>query len=84
MEDALIRMFLIAIGLSALLLSSCAEERKGEDRTEENPTGMSKPALGVLDAGARTRKAANRAVESQDSRLEQARDLSGGGNPTGE
>lgn len=73
------RMFLIAIGLSALLLSSCAEKRKGEDRTEENPTGMSKPALGVLDAGARTRKAADQAVERQNRMLEEARQATNGG-----
>lgn len=78
------RMVLIALGLSAFLLSSCCEKREGGSGPEGRATGSEKGAFGLINAGGRTLRTANRAVESQDSRLEQARDLSGGGNPTGE
>jgi len=72
-------MALITICLAAIFFSACAEKKPAN-----HPAGIPRPGLGVIEAGAGRRNAANRAVESQDRRLEEARDIMGGGNPTGE
>lgn len=74
------RAALIAIGSLALLLSSCDPERQAP----ESPAGVPRPGLGALEAGARTRNAADQEVEKQDNRLRELREIAGGGKTGGE
>ena len=67
------RAALIAIGLLALLLSSCDQDRQAP----ESPAGVPRPGLGVIETGAKTRNAADEAVEKQDNRLRELREIAG-------